>query len=380
LAEVDLEQPGAVTIGVVRETAPNETRVALVPDDVAKLGESGVSLVLEQGAGAGAFYADQVYEDAGARIAPNAKDVVSAADVLTIVRPPSSTEVLQGLKAGAIVVGFLDPSRNRDLFQTLAGLNVTAFAMELIPRITRAQSMDALSSMSTIAGYRSALIAAESSKRMFPMLITAAGTQPPCRVLVLGAGVAGLQALATAKRLGAITSGFDTRPEVREQVQSVGATFVQMDEELQVEGTEGGYAREVGEDFLLREQESIRPHVAGSDAVITTALIPGKPAPVLITAGMVSQMKPGSVIVDLAAESGGNCELTRAGEDVVENGVTIVGPVNIPGQVATQASQMYSRNLANFVRLLVKDGKLVIDMDDEILKGAGVTHAGEVLK
>ena len=377
--QVDAPPPQPVTVGVLRETAPDESRVALVPDDVGKLVESGVSVIVEHDAGAGAFYSDGDYTAVGASTS-TASDVVGGAEILTVVRWPAQPATLSTLRRGGIVVGFLDPSRNSEAIENLATSGATVFAVEMIPRITRAQSMDALSSMSTIAGYRAVLLAAEASKRMFPMLITAAGTQPPCRVLVLGAGVAGLQALATAKRLGAITSGFDTRPEVREQVQSVGASFVQMEEDLQVEGTAGGYAQEVGEDFLKREQESIRPHVVSSDAVITTALIPGKPAPVLITADMVSQMKPGAVIVDLAAEQGGNCELSKAGENVLAHGVTIVGPVNIPSQVATQASQMYSRNIATFVRLLMKDGAVVIDMEDEIIKGACVAHAGEVSK
>lgn len=372
--------PRSEVLGVVRETAEGETRVALVPDDAARLTQAGFEVVLEKGAGKGAFFSDEDYERAGARREEMASSVVSQADILALVRPPADPSILDSLKNGAAIVGFLDPAGGSELIQRAAGHGVTAFAMELIPRITRAQSMDALSSMSTIAGYRAALLAAEASKRMFPMLITAAGTQPPCRVLVLGAGVAGLQALATAKRLGAITSGFDTRPEVREQVQSVGATFVQMEEELQVEGTAGGYAREVGEDFLRREQESIRPHVAASDAVITTALIPGRPAPVLITAGMVAEMKPGSVIIDLAAEQGGNCKLSKPGTTVVEHGVAIVGPVNIPAQLATQASQMYSRNIANFVQLLAKEGALKVDFDDEIIKGACVAHEGEVVR
>lgn len=369
-----------VAIGVPRETATAETRVALVPDDAAKLVEIGIKVLVEHDAGAGAFYADDSYISAGASVAPDNATVIHAADVLAVVRPPADATPLQGLKKGAAIVGFMDPARNAALFSQLAATGVTTFAVELIPRITRAQSMDALSSMSTIGGYRAVLLAAEASKRMFPMLITAAGTQPPCRVLVLGAGVAGLQALATAKRLGAVTFGFDTRPEVKEQVQSVGATFVKMDEELQMAGTEGGYAREVGDEFLAREQQSIRPHVTSADGVITTALIPGKPAPLLITAGMVAGMKPGSVIVDLASEQGGNCELTTAGQSVVVNGVTIIGPVNIPGQVATQASQMYSRNIANFVRLLVKDGAVSVDLEDEVIKGACVTHEGQVLR
>ena len=322
----DSSPPVGSLVAVPKETAANETRVALVPDDVAKLVEAGMRVNIEHDAGATAFYSDEAYLKAGATIAQDFDSILKDADILAVVRPPSDVQSLSGLKPGATVVGFMDPFKNGDLFTQLANANVNAFAVELIPRITRAQSMDALSSMSTIGGYRAVLLAAEASKRMFPMLITAAGTQPPCRILVLGAGVAGLQALATAKRLGAVTFGFDTRPEVREQVQSVGATFVQMDEELEVEGTEGGYAQEVGDEFLAREQQSIRPHVTGSDGVITTALIPGKPAPILITADMVRAMKPGSVIVDLAAEMGGNCELTQAGKTVVESGVTIIGP------------------------------------------------------
>lgn len=378
MVESEEGAPSMVSLGVLKERTPGEDRVALVPDDIAKLVGSSVSTFVEQGAGEPAFYDDVRYEAAGARLVASESDVIRSSNILTVVRPPRH-EAIEAMRPDTVIVGFLDPVQNGDLIHSMAKHGVTAFAVERIPRISRAQSMDALSSMSTIAGYRAVLLAAGASKRMFPMLITAAGTQPPCRALVLGAGVAGLQALATAKRLGAITSGFDTRPEVREQVQSIGATFVAMDEVLQVEGTEGGYAREVGEDFLRREQESIRPHVAASDVVITTALIPGKPAPVLITAEMAREMKPGSVIVDLASEAGGNCELTKAGEHVVDHGVTILGPINLPGQVATQASQMYSRNLANFVRLLVKDGQIVVDMDDEIIRGACVAHGGDML-
>jgi NAD(P) transhydrogenase subunit alpha len=368
------------TIGVLRETANGETRVALVPDDVAKLTEAGLAVAIEHDAGAQAFFGDEAYATAGATVVPNAAEVSRSASILAVVRPPDPTSLLDGLKPSTVLVGFMDPFRNGDLFETLARANVTVFSVEMIPRTTRAQSMDALSSMSTIGGYRAVLLAAEASKRMFPMLITAAGTQPPCRTLVLGAGVAGLQALATAKRLGSVTFGFDTRPEVREQVQSVGATFVQMDEELQVAGTAGGYAQEVGDEFLAREQQSIRPHVSSSDVVITTALIPGKPAPLLITADMVKGMKPGSVIVDLAAEMGGNCELTKVGETVLAHSVSIIGPVNLPAQAATQASQMYSRNIANFIRLLLKDGQVVVDVEDEIIAGACITHDGKVLK
>jgi NAD(P) transhydrogenase subunit alpha len=366
----------SLSVGILRETAVGETRVALVPEDVAKLWNAGVEVIIESGAGESAFFSDEAYRNAGGRIDASSASFIGSLDILAMVRPPASVDTLQRLRPGAVVVGFLDPSRSLELIDQLNRGKVTAFAVELIPRITRAQSMDALSSMSTVAGYRAVLLAASASPRLFPMLITAAGTQPPCRVFVLGAGVAGLQALATAKRLGAITSGFDTRPEVREQVQSVGASFVQMDEELQVKGTAGGYATEVGDEFLARERQSIRPHVAQSDVVITTALIPGRPAPVLITQEMVASMKPGAVVVDLAGEAGGNCELTRAGETVVENGVTIVGPVNLPGQAASQSSQMYSRNIFNFIGLLVKDGHLNIEFEDEIIKAACLTRPG----
>jgi NAD(P) transhydrogenase subunit alpha len=368
----DISKPG-ITIGVPKETLEGETRVALIPDDVAKLIESGVRVLVQKDAGGPAFYWDETYRTAGADIAETVSEVYERSDVVVSVRPPRDVSDLSAVRRGTILIGFLDPARSLNLIEDLDRRGITAFAMEAVPRVTRAQSMDALSSMSTIAGYRAALLAAEASKRMFPMLITAAGTQPPSRVLVLGAGVAGLQALATAKRLGAITEGFDTRPEVREQVQSVGAAFVEMPQELVVEGTEGGYAKEVGKDFLEREQDAIRPRVSAVDAVITTALIPGKPAPVLITEEMVKEMKPGSVVVDLAAEQGGNCELSKAGETVVAHGVTILGPINIPAQSATQASQMYSRNIANLVRLMIKDGHVSLDFDDEIIRGACVT-------
>ncbi len=352
--------------------------MALVPDDVPRLTKIGVSVRVEVGAGFQANFPDDAYSSAGANIVP-ASQLAQTTAIAVVARPPSESEI-QALPEASILIGFLDPLRNRELLAQLANHRVTSFALESIPRITRAQSMDALSSMSTIAGYRAVLLAAEASKRMFPMLITAAGTQPPCRVLVLGAGVAGLQALATAKRLGAMTFGFDTRPEVREQVQSVGATFVEMPPELQVEGTEGGYARDVGEEFLRREQEAIGEHLATVDAIITTALIPGKPAPILISEEMIQRMKPGAVIVDLAAEQGGNCELTKAGETVVAHGVTIVGPRNLPAQAATQASQMLSRNVSSFVSLLVQEGNLHLDFDDEIIQGACVTHDGQILK
>ncbi len=372
-------EPGIV-IGVPKESVEGETRVALIPEDVSKLRESGVRVLVQKEAGAQAFYSDAAYREAGAEIVDSLSDLYRQSEIVVSVRPPSDISDLRALRKGTVLIGFLDPARSVDLISFLEEQGITAFAMEAVPRVTRAQSMDALSSMSTIAGYRAALLAAGASKRMFPMLITAAGTQPPSRVLVLGAGVAGLQALATAKRLGAITEGFDTRPEVREQVQSVGAAFVEMPEELVVEGTEGGYAKEVGKDFLEREQDAIRPRVAAVDAVITTALIPGKAAPVLITEDMVKEMKPGSVIVDLAAEQGGNCELSKAGETVLVHGVTILGPINIPAQSATQASQMYSRNISNLVRLMVKEGGVNLDFEDEIIRGACVTAAPQPSK
>jgi len=367
--------PNASAVGVVTETLAGEKRVALVPDEVAKLTGRGLGVIVQAGAGDRAAFRDEQYGAAGASLVKSTNEVLAAADVLTVVRYPSNRDQLELLKAGSVVVGLLDPFGNREFLESLGRREITAFAMEAIPRITRAQSMDALSSMSTVAGYRAVLLAAVAAKRMFPMLITAAGTQPPCRVLVLGAGVAGLQALATARRLGAVTQAFDTRPEVREQVQSVGATFIEMPElEEEQTAAEGGYAKEMSAEFYRREQDAIRQAVSAADAVITTALIPGRPAPVLITAEMARSMKPGSVIVDLAAEQGGNCELTQVGETVEDSGVTILGTRNLASELATQASQMYSRNVFSFLELLFNEARMELNLEDEILRAACVTR------
>jgi proton-translocating NAD(P)+ transhydrogenase subunit alpha len=362
-------------VGVPKETATGERRVALVPDSAKRLAEAGVDVVVEAGAGTDAGFTDAAYQDAGARIAD---DAYSGTDVVAKVQMPSDEEVGK-LAQGQVLIAFLQPLVNHDLARALAERGVTAFSMDSIPRITRAQPMDALSSQSTVSGYKGTLIAADHLPKFMPMLTTAAGTIPPARILVLGAGVAGLQAIATARRLGAVVSAFDVRPAVKEQVESLGANFLELD----VEGAEGqgGYAVALAEDQHEREQELIAHHVAESDAVITTALIPGKPAPVLITADAARGMRPGSVIVDLAAEAGGNCELTKPGQTVVEDGVTIVAELNLPSTMPLHASQMYSRNVWTFLNHLLGGGsELTLDFEDEITRETCVTHEGKVLK
>jgi NAD(P) transhydrogenase subunit alpha len=366
-----------MTVGVPRESAPGERRVALVPDTVKRLVDVGADVLVEPGAGEGASFLDGDYTAAGARLADDSDEVFAAADLVCKVQKPSEAEVAR-LREGSALVAFLHPLVNADLVRALADRNVTAFSMDAIPRITRAQPMDALSSQATVAGYKAVVIAASSLGKFFPMLTTAAGTIVPARVLVLGAGVAGLQAIATARRLGAIVSAFDVRPAVKEQVESLGASFLELD----VEGAEGvgGYAVALSADQHQREQELMARHVQASDCVIATALVPGKPAPILITAEAVRGMRPGSVIVDLAAEMGGNCELTEPGETVVRGGVTIVGELNLPSTMPIHASQMYSRNLWSFVSLLIRDGDLVLDFEDQIVRETCVTHEGRVLK
>jgi H+-translocating NAD(P) transhydrogenase subunit alpha len=363
-------------IGVVKERAPGERRVALVPDTVRRLVEEGIDVLVEAGAGDAAGFPDAAYAEAGARVA-SAEELYPAADVVVRVRKPAGEE-LDALRRGQALVAFLQPLADPQLGRALAERGVTAFSMDAMPRITRAQPMDALSSQATVAGYRAALLAATSVGKFFPMLTTAAGTIPPARVLVLGAGVAGLQAIATARRLGAVVSAYDVRPVVKEQVESLGAGFLELD----VEGVEGmgGYAVALAEDESRREQELLALHVAESDAVITTALVPGRPAPLLVTEDAVARMRPGSVVVDLAAEAGGNCALTEPGASVVRHGVTIVGELDVPSGMAYHASQMYSRNVASFVALLVRDGGLVIDFEDEIVRETCVAHDGRVLK
>jgi NAD(P) transhydrogenase subunit alpha len=361
-------------VGVAKETAAGERRVALVPDAVGRLAGQDVEVAVERGAGVEASFADEAYEAEGARIAA---DVLREADVVCKVQKPAAEEIAR-LRQGSTLIALLQPLVSGELVQSLADRGVTAFSMDSIPRITRAQPMDALSSQSTVAGYKAALLAASHLGKFFPMLTTAAGTIAPAKVLVLGAGVAGLQAIATARRLGAVVSAFDVRPVVKEQVESLGATFLELD----VEGAEGvgGYAVALSEDQHAREQELIARHAQESDAVITTALIPGKPAPLLITKEAVDGMRRGSVIVDIAAEAGGNCAATEPGRTVVKNGVTVIGELNLPSTMPIHASQMYSRNLSSLLNHLIKDGELMLDFDDEITRETCVTHEGRVLK
>jgi NAD(P) transhydrogenase subunit alpha len=362
-------------VGVPTETAEGERRVALVPDVVRRLSGRGIEVLVQAGAGAGALIPDRQFADAGATVSPDL-DRVYGADVVVKVAPPSPEEIGR-LARGGVLIGFLAPLTSPQTTRALAQAGVTAFAMEAIPRISRAQSMDALSSQSNVAGYRAALLAADHMGRFFPMLMTAAGTIPPAKVLVLGAGVAGLQALATARRLGAQTTGYDVRPEVAEQVRSLGAKFL----DLGVEATgEGGYARELTDEERARQQEALDQAIAGFDVVITTALVPGRPAPKLISASAVEAMKPGSVIVDLAAEAGGNCELTEPGQTVVRHDVKIIGPLNLPAAMPEHASQLYARNVLALLELFVSDeGELTLDWDDEIVSGACVVRDGEIV-
>src|SRR4029077_1960085 len=332
-------------IGVPKETAANERRVALVPDTVGRLVKTGLEVAVEQGAGAAAAFPDDAYRAAGAGLVATPADVFGRNDVILKVQPPSTAEV--GLcREGAVLVAVFQPAAERDVVAALAARKVTAFSLALLPRITRAQPMDVLSSQATVAGYKAVLLAASTAGRLFPMLVTAAGTLPPARVLVLGAGVAGLQAIATARRLGAVVSAFDVRPAVKEQVESLGARFLQLEIGEQAE-TAGGYAKQLSEETHRRELEFIAQHVRDADIVITTAAIPGKRAPILITAAAVRGMKPGAVIVDLAAETGGNCEVTEPGGEVRRDGVVVLGPLNLPSTVPLHASQMYARNVAS---------------------------------
>jgi proton-translocating NAD(P)+ transhydrogenase subunit alpha len=358
-------------VGIPKETAEGERRVALVPEVVRKLAAKGIDVVIESGAGADALLADQLFVDAGATVG----DPWSA-DVVAKVAPPGEAEI-RHLPARGVLVGFLAPLTSPQTTRALAAAGVTAFAMEAIPRISRAQSMDALSSQSNVAGYKAALLGAEHMGRFYPMLMTAAGTIPPAKVLVLGAGVAGLQALATAKRLGAQTTGYDVRPEVAEQVRSLGAQFL----DLGVEATgEGGYARELTDDEKAQQQQALTDAIAGFDVVITTALVPGRPAPKLVTAEAVENMKPGSVIVDLAGEAGGNCELTEPGDVVVKHDVTIVAPLNLPSSMPEHASALYARNVQALLELFLDgEGNLNLDFDDEIIAGACIVRDGEIV-
>lgn len=365
-------------IGVPKETAVNERRVALTPDIAGRLVKSGLTVMVERGAGEAASFLDDAYAAAGVAPVAAAADLLSQSDVVLKLQPPSPDEV-RLCREGSVLIAVFQPTAARDAVSALAARKVSAFSLALLPRITRAQSMDVLSSQATVAGYKAVLLAAAAAGRLFPMLVTAAGTLPPARLLVLGAGVAGLQAIATGRRLGAVVSAFDVRPAVKEQVESLGAKFLQLDIGGQGEGT-GGYARELSEETHARELAFLAQAVKDADVVITTAAIPGKRAPILVTADAVRGMKPGAVIVDLAVETGGNCELSEAGADVVKHGVRLIGPVNLPSTLPFHASQMYARNVSSFLALLVKDGALRLDFDDEIVRDTCVTHAGEVRK
>jgi NAD(P) transhydrogenase subunit alpha len=359
-------------VGVPKESAPGERRVALVPESVGRLASAGSEVTIEVGAGVAAGYPDEAYAEAGATVVD---EPYSGADLIARVRKPESDELAR-LTEGMVLVGFLEPLSDQDGVDRLAALGVVAFAMESIPRITRAQAMDALSSQATVAGYKAALMAAERLPKFFPLLMTAAGTVAPAKVLVVGAGVAGLQAIATARRLGAVVSGFDVRPVVKEQVESLGATFLELG--IRGEEAEGGYARELSEEEQRAQQAALEERLPEFDVVITTALVPGRPAPRLIPASAVAAMSPGSVIVDLAAEAGGNCELTVPGEEVVRERVTIVGATNLAGTMPHHASQLYSRNVTALLLHLAPDGELSLDFDDEITAGACVTRREEV--
>jgi NAD(P) transhydrogenase subunit alpha len=362
-------------IGVPKETATGEHRVALVPEVIGKLRAKGLDVVVQSDAGAGAMLTDAAFTDAGAQITKDSGEVWHS-DVVVTIAPPDP-QAIRGLGSGSILIGFLAPLTSPQTTSALADAKATAFAMEAIPRISRAQAMDALSSQSNVAGYRAALLGAEEIGRFYPMLMTAAGTIPPAKVLVLGVGVAGLQALATARRLGARTTGYDVRPEVAEQVESLGAQWLDLG--LEASG-EGGYARELTEQERAQQQQALTDAIKGFDVVITTALVPGRPAPKLVTAEAVEGMKPGSVIVDLAGEAGGNCELTVPGETVVRHDVKIVSPLNLPATMAEHASQLFARNVQALLELFVgEDGKLQLDFDDEIVKGACIVREGEIV-
>jgi NAD(P) transhydrogenase subunit alpha len=362
-------------IGVPKETAAGEHRVALVPEVVGKLQAKGLEVVVQSGAGQDALLADEAFTEAGAKIAADAAQVWGS-DVVVTIAPPDP-EAIRGLGQGSILIGFLAPLTSPQTTKALADAGATAFAMEAIPRISRAQAMDALSSQSNVAGYKAVLLAAQEMGRFFPMLMTAAGTIPPAKVLVLGVGVAGLQALATAKRLGARTSGYDVRPEVAEQVESLGASWL----DLGIEAAgEGGYARELTDEERAQQQQALTDAIKGFDVVITTALVPGRPAPRLVTAEAVEGMKAGSVIVDLAGESGGNCELTEPGQTAVKHEVKIVSPLNLPATMAEHSSQLFARNVQALLDLFVgEDGQLQLDWEDEIVKGACVTRDGQIV-
>ncbi len=365
-------------IAVPKEILPGENRVSLIPSSIAALVKAGLEVLVESGAGKGCFYDDKAYEVAGAKIAPNAEALYPSADIVFKVRPPEPSEV-EKLREGITLICLMDAFSRLDLMEQLAAKRVSGFGLEFVPRISRAQSMDVLSSMAAIAGYRAVIEAAELLPKYFPMLMTSAGTIAPAKVFVIGAGVAGLMAIATAKRLGAVVEAYDTRPAVKEQVESVGAKFVEFD--LETEGSEdaGGYAKAQSDDFYKKQQEQMKAKVAAVDVVITTAAIPGKKAPVLITDDMLQAMQPGSVIVDLAAERGGNTEGAVANEIVEKHGIKIVGYTDYPSRSSVHASQLFAKNITTFLLNMVKEGEFAIDLEDEIVKGALLVHDGQVV-
>lgn len=362
-------------VGVPKETAAGECRVALVPELVPSLTQAGLQVVLQPAAGALAGFSDSAYLDKGARLAD---DTLQQADIVLKVRPPTIEDVSK-MREGATFVGFLQPYANAAAIRALADRGITAFSMELMPRIARAQSMDALSAMSTVAGYKAVLIAASRLPKFFPLLMTAQGTVTPARVFVIGAGVAGLQAIATARRLGALVEAYDTRPAVKEQVESLGAVFADLGLDTKDAEDRGGYAKSQSDEFYKKQQEMMLKALAAADVVIPTALVPGQRAPILITDEMVRGMRPGSVIVDLAAEQGGNCALTEPGEEVVKHGVIVIGPTNLPSTVPLHASEMYARTVKNFLAYLLRDGRLHLDLEDELTRGPLVTHQGAIV-
>lgn len=365
-----------ITAGVPRETAPGEKRVSITPDAVSKLKD--FTVLVEHSAGDAASIPDSAYSEKGATIVPDSTSLYSQADLIFKVQPPSALEAAQ-FKDGVTLISFLYPLANLLTVRKLSEKKATAFAMELIPRISRAQSMDALSSQANVSGYKAVLIAADSLPKIFPMMMTAAGTISPARVFVLGAGVAGLQAIATARRLGAVVEAYDVRPIVKEQIMSLGAKFVEVAVEAKDAQTAGGYAKAQSEEFYKKQQDLLAEHARMSDVIVTTALVPGQKAPILVSEEAVKGMRPGSVIVDLAAESGGNCALTEPGKTVVKYGVTIHGPFNVPSSMAPQASQLYARNITSFVSAIFRDGLLNVDTKDDLIRGSLVINKGEVV-
>jgi NAD(P) transhydrogenase subunit alpha len=366
-----------LTVGVCKESKENEKRVALAPEGIKKLTSLGLQVYVEEGAGLGSSYTDDAYREAGAEVSTR-KEVLEHCELLLAVQAPD-VETLKKLKPNTVLVSFIWPLQNADYVELLKKQQIRALAMDTIPRISRAQSMDALSSMSNIAGYKAALIGAGHLDRYLPMMMTAAGTIPPAKVLVLGAGVAGLQAIATAKRLGAVVEAFDIRPAVKEQVESLGASFVEVPLEEKDTESSGGYAKELSEGNQEKQREVIHQHVKKSDIVITTALIPGKPAPLLVTKQMVDDMKPGSVVVDIAAEQGGNCEVTEPGKTSAHNRVIIAAPLNLPSMLANHASKLYSKNVLSLLDLLIEEGEPNFNFDDQIILNATVAHEGEIV-